>query len=95
MPTSVSSEETSAKVDDIGIDTNALKELAKRTLTDALNSVRGYMASNTTSSFSYYIQISGSKTLVLDPSLVGPLGLVIEVAALKVRHSDFHSRRKY
>ncbi|PVG00941.1 putative vacuolar sorting protein [Serendipita vermifera] len=65
MATSISSEETSAKLDDIGIDTNALKELAKRTLTDALNS------------------ISGPKTLVLDPSLVGPLGLVIEVAALK------------
>ena len=29
-------------------------------------------------------QIPGQKTLVLDPSLAGPLGLVTEVAALKV-----------
>lgn len=30
------------------------------------------------------VQIPGQKTLVLDPSLAGPLGLVTEVAALKV-----------
>jgi hypothetical protein len=29
-------------------------------------------------------QVNGSKTLVLDPSLAGPLGLVTEVALLKV-----------
>jgi hypothetical protein len=29
-------------------------------------------------------QVNGAKTLVLDPSLAGPLGLVTEVALLKV-----------
>ncbi|KIM31975.1 hypothetical protein M408DRAFT_327354 [Serendipita vermifera MAFF 305830] len=65
MPTSVSSDDTSNKPEDNGIDTLALKELAKRSLLEALNT------------------ISGAKTLVLDPSLVGPLGLVTEVASLK------------
>ena len=32
-------------------------------------------------------QIPGAKTLVLDPALAGPLGLVTEVALLKVRNS--------
>ena len=30
-------------------------------------------------------QVNGAKTLVLDPTLAGPLGLVTEVALLKVR----------
>lgn len=29
--------------------------------------------------------IPGAKTLVLDPALAGPLGLVVDVASLKVR----------
>ncbi|KIK70533.1 hypothetical protein GYMLUDRAFT_149956 [Collybiopsis luxurians FD-317 M1] len=47
------------------LDTNLLKEISKKALVDALNSV------------------NGSKTLVLDPSLAGPLGLVTEVSLLK------------
>ncbi|KAH9849266.1 Sec1-like protein [Lenzites betulinus] len=47
------------------LDVSVLKELARKALIDALNSV------------------NGAKTLVLDPSLAGPLGLVTEVALLK------------
>ncbi|KAF5392402.1 hypothetical protein D9757_002293 [Collybiopsis confluens] len=47
------------------LDTNLLKEISKKALVDALNSV------------------NGSKTLVLDPSLAGPLGVVTEVSLLK------------
>lgn len=31
-----------------------------------------------------HIQIQGAKTLILDPGLAGPLGLITEVALLKV-----------
>lgn len=48
------------------LDINILKEVAKKDLVDALNSV------------------NGAKTLVLDASLAGPLGLVTEVSLLKV-----------
>ncbi|KAK7063771.1 Sec1-like protein [Favolaschia claudopus] len=47
------------------LDVNLLKEIGKKALVDALNSV------------------NGAKTLVLDASLAGPLGLVIEVSLLK------------
>ncbi|KAG5652575.1 hypothetical protein H0H81_004535 [Sphagnurus paluster] len=47
------------------VDVNLLKEIAKKALVDALNSV------------------NGAKTLVLDPTLAGPLGLVIDVSLLK------------
>ncbi|KAI8990602.1 Sec1-like protein [Trametes punicea] len=47
------------------LDVSVLKELARKGLVDALNSV------------------NGAKTLVLDPTLAGPLGLVTEVALLK------------
>ncbi|KAF9531871.1 ATP binding protein [Crepidotus variabilis] len=47
------------------IDINILKEIARKDLVDALNSV------------------NGAKTLVLDASLAGPLGLVTEVSLLK------------
>lgn len=50
---------------DSALDVNILKEIAKKDLVDALNSV------------------SGAKTLVLDASLAGPLGLVTEVSLLK------------
>ncbi|KAG8815453.1 hypothetical protein FRC17_000706, partial [Serendipita sp. 399] len=40
MPASVRSEDTSTKAEDSGIDVLALKELAKRSLLEALNSVR-------------------------------------------------------
>ncbi|GJE86210.1 Sec1-like protein [Phanerochaete sordida] len=47
------------------LDVSVLKELARKALVDALNSVNGV------------------KTLVLDNSLAGPLGLITEVALLK------------
>ncbi|KAJ7174275.1 Sec1-like protein [Mycena filopes] len=47
------------------LDVNLLKEIGRKALVDALNSV------------------NGAKTLVLDASLAGPLGLVIEVSLLK------------
>ncbi|KAJ7794101.1 Sec1-like protein [Mycena olivaceomarginata] len=50
---------------DANLDVNLLKEIGKKALVDALNSV------------------NGAKTLVLDASLAGPLGLVIEVSLLK------------
>jgi vacuolar protein sorting-associated protein 33A len=66
MPSSSAVE--SSKLDtENAVDTSLLKELAKRSLVDALNSV------------------NGAKTLVLDPSIAGPLGLVTEVSLLKVR----------
>lgn len=52
------------------LDINILKEVAKKDLVDALNSV------------------NGAKTLVLDASLAGPLGLVTEVSLLKVIPSN-------
>ena len=66
MPSSSTDE--SSKLDaGNAVDTLLLKELAKQSLVDALNSV------------------NGAKTLVLDPSIAGPLGLVTEVSLLKVR----------
>ncbi|KAJ7150254.1 Sec1-like protein, partial [Mycena filopes] len=47
------------------LDVNLLKEIGRKALVDALNSV------------------NGAKTLVLDASLAGPLGLVIEVSLFK------------
>ncbi|CAK5280414.1 unnamed protein product [Mycena citricolor] len=49
------------------LDVNVLKEIAQKSLVDALNAV------------------NGAKTLVLDATLAGPLGLVTEVSLLKVR----------
>lgn len=66
MPAS-SADETSKLDPASTVDTSLLRELAKRSLVDALNSV------------------NGAKTLVLDPSIAGPLGLVTEVSLLKVR----------
>ncbi|KIY73514.1 Sec1-like protein [Cylindrobasidium torrendii FP15055 ss-10] len=47
------------------LDTSLFKEIARKSLVDALNAV------------------NGAKTLVLDATLAGPLGLVTEVALLK------------
>jgi len=60
-----SDEQTAAQGNETSLDLNVLKEIGKKALVDALNSV------------------NGAKTLVLDPSLAGPLGLVTEVALLK------------
>ncbi|KAH8835626.1 ATP binding protein [Flagelloscypha sp. PMI_526] len=53
-----------------GLDLTLLKDLAKKNLIDAFNSV------------------NGPKTLVLDPSLAGPLGLVTDVSVLKQHGVD-------
>ncbi|KAH7338863.1 Sec1-like protein [Rhizoctonia solani] len=52
------------------VDVGVLKELARKGLVDALNSV------------------PGAKTLVLDPTLAGPLGLVAEVSIMKQHGVD-------
>ncbi|KAJ3766819.1 Sec1-like protein [Lentinula raphanica] len=66
----MSAEEQYAQETEPSLDANLLKELSKKALVDALNSV------------------NGSKTLVLDPSLAGPLGLLTEVALLKQHGVD-------
>ncbi|KAH8102390.1 Sec1-like protein [Cristinia sonorae] len=65
--TSTSDDQTSRPTHDIdtSLDISVLKEIARKGLIDALNSV------------------NGAKTLVLDASLAGPLGLITEVALLK------------
>ncbi|KAJ3572215.1 hypothetical protein NP233_g3232 [Leucocoprinus birnbaumii] len=59
------------------LDVNVLREIAKKSLVDALNAVNGV------------------KTLVLDPTIAGPLGLITEVSLLKacspVLMVDYHS----
>ncbi|KAF7337688.1 Vacuolar protein sorting-associated protein 33A [Mycena sanguinolenta] len=66
MATSTSdSHSETAPAEEPLLDVNLLKEIGKKALVDALNSV------------------NGAKTLVLDASLAGPLGLVIEVSLLK------------
>ncbi|GJJ06549.1 hypothetical protein Clacol_000741 [Clathrus columnatus] len=61
MPGSI----TTTNAPNDNLDTSLLKELSRRSLVDALNSV------------------NGAKTLVLDPAIAGPLGLVAEVSLLK------------
>ena len=64
------------------IDVSILKTVAQRTLIDLLNSVC-YRCDG----FSHLLQleqVNGAKTLVLDPSLAGPLSLVTDVSLLKV-----------
>lgn len=57
---------STANISNDSLDTSLLKEVSRRSLVDALNSV------------------NGAKTLVLDPSTAGPLGLVAEVSLFKV-----------
>ncbi|KAK7465553.1 Vacuolar protein-sorting-associated protein 33 [Stygiomarasmius scandens] len=60
-----SEDQTKPQENDPPLDVSILKEIARKSLIDALNSV------------------NGAKTLVLDPTLAGPLGLVTEVSLLK------------
>ncbi|TFK41895.1 Sec1-like protein [Crucibulum laeve] len=60
-----SDDQTTTREGDAAINVSHLKDIAKKDLVDALNSV------------------NGAKTLVLDASLAGPLGLVTEVSLLK------------
>ncbi|KAF8559936.1 Sec1-like protein [Imleria badia] len=57
------------------LDVQVLKDAAKRALVNALNSA-GFLISRA-------LLVNGAKTLVLDATLAGPLGLVTEVALLK------------
>ncbi|KAF5352701.1 hypothetical protein D9756_005855 [Leucocoprinus leucothites] len=59
------------------LDVNVLNEIAKKSLVDTLNAVRTPL-----SSFPKY-NVNGAKTLVLDSSIAGPLGLITEVSLLK------------
>jgi len=72
--------------DEAILDVNLLKELGKKALIDALNSVRKYH--QPILSVLIALQVNGAKTLVLDSSLAGPLGLITEVALLKVCLND-------
>lgn len=65
------------------VDVNALKEIAKKDLVDALNSV-GSVLNSRWFELIPHTQVNGAKTLVLDATLAGPLGLVTEVSLLKV-----------
>ncbi|KAJ7292810.1 Sec1-like protein, partial [Mycena rebaudengoi] len=65
MASSTFDDTSPAQTEEALLDVNLLKEIGRKALVDALNSV------------------NGAKTLVLDASLAGPLGLVIEVSLLK------------
>ncbi|KAF8963846.1 ATP binding protein [Flammula alnicola] len=65
-----SGDQAASSSTDAPLDVNILKEIAKKDLVDALNSARPLI-------------VNGAKTLVLDASLAGPLGLVTEVSLLK------------
>ncbi|GFZ50066.1 hypothetical protein JCM24511_07819 [Saitozyma sp. JCM 24511] len=72
--TSGDSESTAPQPGQKGLDVGVLKELAKTALVERLNDT----------------QIQGAKTLILDPTLAGPLGLVTEVALLKPAETSKH-----
>ena len=80
-PTSTSgdSESTVAPPSDRGLDTSILQDVARTSLIEILNDVGLLKPALLTE------QIQGAKTLVLDPALAGPLGLVTDVSLLKVR----------
>lgn len=67
------------------LDVSVFKELARKGLIDALNSVRSPLCRSGNEIDLTFDQINGAKTLVLDSSLASPLGLVAEVSLLKVR----------
>lgn len=84
------SEEDASRTDneeDAAIDLSLLRELGKNTLINALNSVSGFDNFNLEFFTNYRTQVNGSKTLVLDPTIAGPLGLLTEVSLLKVSSS--------
>lgn len=75
--------------DEGSLDLNLLKELGRSSLVNALNSVcvECFVLCHILSSAA---QVNGAKTLVLDPSIAGPLGLLTEVSLLKVRANVSH-----
>lgn len=71
--------------DDVSIDLSLLRELGKNSLINALNSVRSIISFEVAVPYLLFLQVNGVKTLVLDPSVAGPLGLLTEVSILKAR----------
>ena len=75
---------TSQTDEALPVDVSLLSEINKKALVDALNSVRLVFSLASFPTIFSVNKVNGSKTLVLDGSLAGPLGLVTEVALLKV-----------
>lgn len=88
MSTTMSEEPTSTGQsgldEDTPVDLNLLRELGKSSLVNVLNSVCTSRVLYPRSFVTHEVQVNGVKTLVLDPSIAGPLGLLTEVSLLKV-----------
>lgn len=73
-----------------GPDVSVLKEIGRKALIDSLNSVRfsrlqlALPAAQMEREADFLLKVNGAKTLVLDNSIAGPLGLVTDVSLLKV-----------
>lgn len=81
-----------------GPDLSVLKEIGRKALIDSLNSVCLYFAAALSWRgkliFEHFLlQVNGAKTLVLDSSIAGPLGLVTDVSLLKVGPNSVLSTR--
>lgn len=77
---SESTQEKDADSSKGGLDVSVLREVARTALVESLNEVSWPICSHIRAN----LQIQGAKTLILDPSLAGPLGLITEVVLLKV-----------
>jgi hypothetical protein len=73
------------------VDVSILREIARNSLVHALNSVSLFPFPLCVVLSLTISKVNGAKTLVLDPSLAGPLSLVTEVSLLQVyiSHSYF------
>ena len=69
------------------LDVSLLRELARSSLVHALISVRLIYSFQLGRSSVHFarVKVNGAKTLVLDPTLAGPLSLVTDVTLLQVR----------
>jgi vacuolar protein sorting-associated protein 33A len=79
------------------VDVSILREVARSSLVHALNSVSLLLQTATSAMWPLTLtvyEVNGAKTLVLDPSLAGPLSLVTEVSLLQVHvgYSSLFSR---
>jgi vacuolar protein sorting-associated protein 33A len=72
------------------VDVSILREVARTSLVHALNSVRSFQNATFRAWLLIVCKVNGAKTLVLDPSLAGPLSLVTEVSLLQVHISYSH-----
>jgi hypothetical protein len=66
------------------VDVSVLREIARSALVHALNSVSDFPSLCSDVRPLTISKVNGAKTLVLDPSLAGPLSLVTEVSLLQV-----------